>query len=97
MIIGGLMRVLSMMVRFPRLFSFVKVDSMSSAEVYCKEDLYYLFQLPLSRLANDELIMLQNIIVNHLVLEEKDRWNYCCGKIHFSQILQAYSLSYCSV
>ena len=67
--------------RFPRLFSFAKMDSMSAAQVYGVQDLYSLFELPLSQLAHEELTKLQSIMANHQLQEENDRWTYCRGRL----------------
>jgi hypothetical protein len=69
-----------LMLRFPRLFSFVLNDKMSALQVFEVEDLAELFYRPLSMQAFQELEKLQCLMQNNHLSERKDEWHYCWGE-----------------
>jgi hypothetical protein len=68
------------MFRFPRLFSYVLNDKMSTLEVYSVEDLSQLFYRPLSTQAFQELQTMQSLMHHNQLSETKDEWHYCWGE-----------------
>jgi hypothetical protein len=65
--------------RFPRLFSFVRNENVSTEFAFGQEDLSSMFHLPLSHAAFTELGQLQQLMHDNPLSSQEDSWTYCWG------------------
>jgi hypothetical protein len=65
--------------RFSRLYSFVLDDHLSAAQVYGVQDISTMFYLPLSTTAFEEFNLLQRLMADHTISDQKDEWTYTWG------------------
>jgi hypothetical protein len=70
----------SMKERFPRLHSYVLDENMWPTQVYSCEDILSLFDLSLSNLAHQVLLVLQGMIEDNIQVNQTDGWSYCWGE-----------------
>jgi hypothetical protein len=76
--------------RFPRLFSYVLDQDLSTRQVYLMEDMMDLFYLPLSNQAFGEFNELQALMQANPLSDQMDVWSYSWGSKYTSAQFYAY-------